>query len=188
MDEGFLDTDGEHQHDSTVSSLSVKLQGEVDLDLVQEWVSNVLQTKGTDIFRMKGVLSIANAEQKFVYQAVHMIFNGNFEDKWTSEEKKESKLVFIGKNLDHDELKKGFSACLVTPEVLEKKLKALRFGMGDAVQCNTGAGTWSTGKVVKLMYRDDFMPPGIVAPYQIQLASGDLIYAPSDEDEVIRKA
>mmetsp|Transcript_48555 Transcript_48555/g.96801 ORF Transcript_48555/g.96801 Transcript_48555/m.96801 type:complete len:412 (-) Transcript_48555:554-1789(-) len=187
-DEGFLDTEAEHEHDSTVSSSSVKIEGEVDLDLVQEWVSKTLQTKGTDIFRMKGVLCIANADQKFVYQAVHMIFNGNFEDKWAEGEDRASKLVFIGKNLDHAELKAGFLACVLTPELKEKKLKSLRFAIGDAVQCNTGGGTWSKGKVVKLMYRDEYMPPGMVAPYQVQIDGGDLIYAPSDEDEVIKKA
>jgi len=38
------------------------------------------------------------------------------------------------------------------------------------------------------MYRDDGMPPGMVAPYQVKLDSGDLIYAPEDSDELIRKA
>merc|ERR1711937_706689 len=114
---------------------------------------------------MKGVLSINHAEQKFVYQAVHMIFNGNFEEEWAQDEKRESKLVFIGKNLDHAALKEGFAACIVTPEVLEKKKKTLRFAMGDTVEC---------------------MPPGMVAPYQVKLASnGSLIYAPADSNDLV---
>merc|ERR1719181_1550421 len=133
MDPEFLNTDGEHEHDNSVTSLSIIEQGVVDLDLVQEWVGEILQTKGADIYRMKGVLSINHAEQKFVYQAVHMIFNGNFEEEWARDEKRESKLVFIGKNLDHAALKEGFAACIVTPEVLEKKKKTLRFAMGDTV-------------------------------------------------------
>merc|ERR1712228_901588 len=92
MDPEFLNTDGEHEHDSTVSSISIVEPGELDLDLVQAWVGDILQTKGADIFRMKGVLAIANAEQKFVYQAVHMIFNGNFDEKWSADEIRESKL------------------------------------------------------------------------------------------------
>jgi len=162
--------------------------GEVDLDLVQEWVSKILQEKGADIFRMKGVLAIANAEQKFVYQAVHMIFNGNFDDeKWGADEEKKSKLVFIGKNLNHTELKAGFEACVLSPELLEKKKASLRFTIGSKVQCNTGGG-WKSGQVVTLWYRDEFMPPGMVAPYQVQLDDGSLIYAPSDQEELIRKA
>jgi len=187
MDPEFLNTDGEHEHDNTVSSISVKLPGDVDLDMVQSWVSELLQTKGADIYRMKGVLSIANAEQKFVYQAVHMIFNGNFDEEWAPDEVRESKLVFIGKNIDHEALKAAFTACAVTEESKEKKLKALRFGIGSKVECNTGSG-WKKGEVVKLMYREDGMPPGMVAPYQVQLENGGCIYAPADQDEVIRKA
>jgi len=188
MDPEFLNTDGEHEHDSTVSSLSVVQQGNVDLDLVQDWVSEILQTKGADIYRMKGVLAIEHAEAKFVYQAVHMIFNGNFEDeKWAPDEPRSSKLVFIGKNLDHAALKAGFAACAATSEAQEKKRKQLRFALGDKVVCNTGGG-WQQGEVVKLMYRDEMMPPGMVAPYQVKLSSGGLIYAPSDSDDLIRKA
>ena len=134
-----------------------------------------------------GVLAVAYSKQKFVYQAVHMIFNGNFDEPWGADEKRESKLVFIGKNLDHDELKKGFTDCASTPEKLQKKLKSLRFAIGDKVKCNTGGG-FAKGTVVKLMYRDDEMPPGMVAPYQVKLDDGDLIYAPSDSDDLIRKA
>ena len=75
MDPGFLDEGEEHVHDQSVSSLSIVLPGELDLDDVSRWVRNILMTK-TDIFRMKGVLAIANSEEKFVYQGVHMIFSG----------------------------------------------------------------------------------------------------------------
>jgi len=187
MDPEFLNTDGEHEHDSSVTSLSIVQPGEVDLDAVQAWVGEILQSKGADIFRMKGVLAIANAEQKFVYQAVHMIFNGNFEDPWTADEVKESKLVFIGKNLDHAALKAAFAACAVTEDLKAKKIKNLRFAMGDTVECNTGSG-WQKGEVVAMMYRDEGMPPGMVAPYQVKLADGGLIYAPHDTDELVRKA
>ena len=186
MDPEFLNTAGEHEHDNTVSSLSIVEKGELDLDAVQEWVGTILQEKGADIYRMKGVLSIANADQKFVYQAVHMIFNGDFTEAWLPGEERTSKLVFIGKNLDHDALKAAFAACLITAEMKEKKLKSLRFAIGDKVQCKTGAG-WSKGTVVQLMWRGPGMPPGMVAPYQVELESGDLIYAPHDDDQLIRK-
>ena len=188
MDPEFLNTDGEHEHDTTVSSLSMGSDIDLDLDLVQDWVGALLQEKGADLYRMKGVLAIKHAEQKFVYQAVHMIFNGNFDDeKWQPDEKRCSKLVFIGKNLNHAELKAGFDACIATPEQQEKKKKAMRFAIGDRVSCNTGGG-WQPGAVASLMYRDEYMPPGMVAPYQVKLDNGGLIYAPQDTDELIRKA
>ena len=53
MDPEFLNTDGEHTHDAAVSSVSCAVSGELDLDLVQSWISDILQNKGADIFRMK---------------------------------------------------------------------------------------------------------------------------------------
>merc|ERR1719161_2760127 len=166
MDPEFLNTDGEHEHDTTVSSLSVILPGEVDFKKVQEWVGWVLRTQATDIYRMKGVLAIKHSRQKFVYQAVHMIFNG--------------------KNLDKEALKSGFTSCAWTPELEEETRAKLRFTVGDAVECKTSDG-WERGAVVSQMYREDYMPPGMVAPYQVKLDTGDIIYAPVDEDDVIRK-
>ena len=120
-----------------------------------------------------------------------MIFNGNFEDAWAEGEKRMSKLVFIGKNTALEGLKEGFEACLSTDELRAKQLESLRFKIGDSVECNTGAG-WKSGKVVAQMYREKYMPPGMVAPYQVQLdgeggSPGSLIYAPADEDGLIRK-
>eukprot|EP00912_Choanoflagellata_sp_UC4_P001032 UC4_evm3s638 len=116
MDPEFLDTDAEHVHDQTVTSLSITQPGEVHMSLVNEWVSDTLRTKGQNIFRMKGVLAMSGAPLKFVYQAVHMIFDGRYDEPWGDNEPRENKLVFIGKNLDHDDLKKGFKACLDSPE------------------------------------------------------------------------
>jgi G3E family GTPase len=188
MDPEFLDTEGEHVHDNTVSSLSIIQPGDVDLEAVQEWVGWVLREKATDIYRMKGVLAIAHADQKFVYQAVHMIFNGTFDEEevWKEGETRESKLVFIGKNLDKEALKSGFAKCAISPELMEKKKKALRFEMGQKVECRTGKG-WEKGQVAALMYRDEYMPQGVVAPYQVKLDNGSLIYAPHDDDQLIRK-
>merc|ERR1711871_606289 len=178
-----MGTEGEHVHDQTVSSISIKLPGEVDLEEVQKWVGNILQTEGANIFRMKGVLAIAHSEMKFVYQAVHMIFNGDFDGQWEEGEEKMSNLVFIGKNLDHDKLRNGFTACAYSEEKQAAKLAALRFKVGQEVECNTANG-WAAGKVVQLMFRGDYMDPGMVAPYQVQLTDGTLIYAPMDSDQL----
>merc|ERR1719240_1076510 len=100
MDPEFLNTDGEHEHDTSVSSVSITKEGLLDLGSVQDWITPLLQTKGADIYRMKGVLNVKHATQKFVYHAVHMIFNGEFTEPWAEDEPRGSKLVFIGKNLD----------------------------------------------------------------------------------------
>merc|ERR1712146_386890 len=85
----------------------------------------------------KGCLNVRFATQKYVYHAVHMIFNGEFED-WQEDESKGNKLVFIGKNLDAAALRAGFAECLATEANLKKKLEALRFKVGDRVECNMG--------------------------------------------------
>ena len=74
----------------------------------------------------------------------------------------------------------------LTPEMKAKRLRALRFQIGDKVQCKTGED-YENGTVVALMYRNDNMPPGIIAPYQVKLDGSDvLIYAPVDDDRLIR--
>ena len=185
MDPEFLNTENEHEHDTTVSSVSVVEKRPLDLDAIQRWVNYLLVNKGTDLYRMKGVLNIANSDERFMFQAVHMIFNGTFDEPWLADETRESRFVFIGKNLDHDELKKGFEKCVLTPELAAKRLEDLRFDVGDAVVCNTSSG-WVDGNVIGRMYRDDYMPAGVVAPYQVKLNDGTMIWAPEDDDDFIR--
>eukprot|EP00316_Scyphosphaera_apsteinii_P008368 CAMPEP_0119308818 /NCGR_PEP_ID=MMETSP1333-20130426/12785_1 /TAXON_ID=418940 /ORGANISM="Scyphosphaera apsteinii, Strain RCC1455" /LENGTH=454 /DNA_ID=CAMNT_0007312675 /DNA_START=1 /DNA_END=1365 /DNA_ORIENTATION=+ len=192
MDPEFLNTDGEHEHDTSVSSVSITETTELlDLALVEEWISDLLKTKGVDIYRMKGVLNIKHADERFVYHAVHMIFKGEFMEPWAEGEARGSKLVFIGKNLDATALRAQFRDCLAIPANLEKKLKALRFDIGQRVLCKTGEGDtgWSLGTVSKLMWRDDDdMDPGMVAPYQLLMDNGDILSAPADSDDLVRMA
>jgi len=190
MDPEFLNSDSEHEHDDSVSSLSITQAGDVNIEDLRSWMGDLLADKGNDIFRMKGVISIAHAKQRYVYQGVHMLFEGMFDDDhvWGADDARESKLVFIGKGLDKAALADGFRACLETPEKVAERIEQLRFKVGDRVQCQTGTDIWSAGEVVALMYRDDGMPPGLLAPYQVRLDSGHLVYAPVDEDAFVRAA
>jgi len=165
--------------------------GELDLDLLREWMGTTLQAAGTDIREMAGVLSIYRANEKFVLRGAHMHgavvqLEGEFVATWSEDESRESKLVFLGSNLDHEMLDRGLRGCVVSPMVIAQKIKALRFAVGDAVECRTRGG-WAKGIVVDLLYRDDSMPPGLIAPYQLRLDTDEsLIYAPEDTGEVIR--
>jgi hypothetical protein len=85
------------------------------------------------------------------YHAVHMLFNGNFMEDWGADEPRVSKLVFIGRNLNKKELEEGFAACLHTPELQKRKIEALRFSVGDAVECHVDGG-WAPGEVVAQLY------------------------------------
>ena len=62
----------------------------------------------------------------------------------------------------------------------------LRFGVGDPVRCKVSATQWKKGTVVALHYREDQWPEDMVAPYQVQLNNGPLIYAPQDDDRLIQ--
>ena len=185
-DPGFLDPKrAPTKHDALVSSHSIDQgaarhlrgvkTGELDLMLTQEWIGSLLEEQGADIYRMKGVLAIAHSNRRFVFHAVHMNMDGSFEAPWADGEPRESKLVFIGKGLDPKALNEAFNSCLDSPELTAERLAALRFAIGDTVECNTGEGEWATGEIVQLMYRDDGMPPGMIAPYQVRLSDGECI-------------
>ena len=102
----------DHEHDDEVSSVGITLGGDLDPDRLNGWLSDLLGRKGPDIFRMKGVLSIKGEEQRFVFQGVHMLFDGRPDRLWGDEPRSNS-LIFIGRNLDRAELEEGFKACLV---------------------------------------------------------------------------
>ena len=189
------------KHDASVSSVSLNQgaarhlrkgikQGELDLALVKKWLDELISTKGADMFRMKGVLSIAHAEEQYVYHSVHEIFTGSFEEPWGADEARVSKLVFIGKNLDAKELAASFNSCLATDENMERRAKALRFAVGDAIECIVDdPKLWMSGTVVSLLYRDDEMPPGVLASYEIQLDDdppGWTTYCVPDIEDLIR--
>ena len=78
MDPEFLNTDAEHEHDESVSSLGINVKGEVDMSALSVWMDDLLREQGGDIFRMKGVLACQGYPKKWAYQAVHMIMSSVF--------------------------------------------------------------------------------------------------------------
>lgn len=101
-----------HQHDESVYSVALVAEGALDGDKLNNWLAELLQTQGPDIFRMKGILNIAGEENRFVFQGVHMLFEGKPERPWKDGETRKNQLVFIGRNLDETQLKQNFLACL----------------------------------------------------------------------------
>jgi G3E family GTPase len=101
----------DHEHDETVTSVALEADGELDGEKVNRWLGELLGTKGQDIFRMKGILALAGAEERFVFQGVHMLFDGRPDRPWDGERRR-SQLVFIGRDLDRAALERGFRACL----------------------------------------------------------------------------
>lgn len=78
---------------------------------VSAWINDVLQTQGPDILRAKGIINVSGEERRLVFQAVHMILEGDLQRPWREDEPRVSRLVFIGRDLDPEALKAGFEAC-----------------------------------------------------------------------------
>jgi G3E family GTPase len=119
FDEGFLDTEGEHRHDQSVSSVGIVIEGEFFGEKLFEWLSNLLKTKGKDIFRSKGIFAMVDDERKFVFQGVHMSLSmgcsedlGMTHENWSPDSKPVNKFCFIGKNLNRDEISNGLESCI----------------------------------------------------------------------------
>ena len=102
-----------HVHDDAVTSVSLAMDGEVDLDKVNDWLGMLLNDRWQDLFRMKGVLAIEGCYDRYVFQGVHALFEGMPDRPWEDGEARTSRLVFIGKQLNRSELEAGFEACKV---------------------------------------------------------------------------
>ena len=102
----------QHEHDDEVGSIAIEREGDVDPDRLNKWLSTLLMERGVDIFRMKGFISLAGESRRFVFQGVHMLFDGQPDREW-GDDPRHNQLVFIGRNLDEQGMRQGFNACLV---------------------------------------------------------------------------
>eukprot|EP00536_Pseudo-nitzschia_multiseries_P016590 jgi/Psemu1/221798/e_gw1.1158.15.1 len=169
----FLDEDGEHMHDESVTSVACKVKGHpLNINLMQRWIQRLVTEDGANLYRYKGVLAVKGMDEKFVFQGVGMIFSGGFDEtKWKEpEDERESRFVFIGKNLNHEFLRDGFMACRVTDD--------LRFPVGATVEANVGE--FAKGTVIKHWDEGN--------AYRIQLDNEAKVnvWAPIDIDAYVR--
>ncbi|QII49043.1 GTP-binding protein [Bacillus paralicheniformis] len=112
IDPHFLEDHHHHHHDDKVSSIAFREEKPLDLAKVDHWMSYLVREKGEDLLRYKGILSIKGEEYRIVFQGLHMLFSGRPDRKWNENETKQSELVFIGKNLDKEELERQFKNCI----------------------------------------------------------------------------
>ena len=110
IDPEFLDEDA-HDHDESVHSVAITELGSVDSDKLNRWLYQLIQERGSDIFRMKGILDVDDADRRFVFQGVHMTLDGRPGKPWKPGEVRRNELVFIGRNLNEAELRAGFLSC-----------------------------------------------------------------------------
>jgi len=101
----------EHRHDEAVTSVGIVEPGDVDVKKFNNWLSTLLQTKGPDLYRMKGILSLRGDPKRHVFQGVHMQLDSEASKPW-GKDPRVNKLVFIGRDLDRAALMEGFRKCL----------------------------------------------------------------------------
>lgn len=114
-DPHFLDAHDDHHHhdhvgDSGVKSVSLR-GGEMDPKKFFPWIEKTTQIDGPNILRLKGIIAIKDDSERYVVQGVHMILEGDHQRPWRNEEKRESRLVLIGRDLDEERLRRTFEAC-----------------------------------------------------------------------------
>ncbi|MFA6267417.1 MAG: GTP-binding protein [Pseudolabrys sp.] len=101
-----------HYHDEDMQSISLSTDKPLNPDKFFPWVQELVQTEGKDILRSKGILSFKDDDERFVFQGVHMILDGDHQRKWKDDEARLSRIVFIGRHLPEDKIRKGFESCV----------------------------------------------------------------------------
>lgn len=91
--------------------MSLSLDRPVDGAAFTRWIQTLLNEQGPDILRAKGIIDVAGEDKRLVFQAVHMILEGELQRPWGEAERRWSRAVFIGRDLDEAALRKGFEAC-----------------------------------------------------------------------------
>ncbi|MDP3526459.1 MAG: GTP-binding protein [Hoeflea sp.] len=97
-------------HDLTIESVSLRA-GPVNPKRFFPWIEKITQLEGPNILRLKGIIAFDGDADRYVIQGVHMIVEGDHQRPWKDGEKRESRLVFIGRNLDREKLERTFLAC-----------------------------------------------------------------------------
>ena len=101
------------KHDKTVGSITLVESGELDDTKLNAWLDKLMYNHGPNIFRMKGILNIAGEDNRYVFQGVHMLFDGRQDRPWKPDEPRKNELVFIGRNLEQMKLAESFRTCFV---------------------------------------------------------------------------
>ena len=109
----FLESDHDHEHDDDITSVSFVSETPLDFEKFQTWFGKVLQTRGQDILRSKGILDFDGLDERYVFQGVHMLMDGSPMGEWPKDKPKSSRVVFIGRDIENMGLKDGFEACKI---------------------------------------------------------------------------
>ena len=101
-----------HYHDEDMQSVSLNTDKPLDPDKFFPWIQDLVAVDGPNILRCKGILSFKNDDERFVFQGVHMILDGDHQRPWKEGEERVSRIVFIGRNLPEEKIRAGFESCI----------------------------------------------------------------------------
>jgi G3E family GTPase len=101
-----------HYHDEHMQSVAIRTDKPLDPDKFFPWVQDLVANDGPSILRSKGILSFKDDPERFVFQGVHMILDGDHQRPWKEDEARESRIVFIGRDLPEEKIRQGFAACV----------------------------------------------------------------------------
>jgi G3E family GTPase len=101
-----------HYHDEDMQSISLRSDKPLNPDKFFPWVQDLVQKEGPNILRCKGILAFKDDDARFVFQGVHMILDGDHQRPWKAGEKRDSRIVFIGRNLPGKKIAEGFESCI----------------------------------------------------------------------------
>jgi len=102
-----------HYHDEDMQSLSLHSDKPLDPTKFMPWLQKLVAEDGANILRSKGILAFEGDDDRYVFQGVHMMLEGDHQRKWKDGEKRESRLVFIGRELPEQKIRDGFAQCIV---------------------------------------------------------------------------
>ena len=105
LDPGFLVEEHDHEHDDAVGSLALVEERPMDLEKLGGWISDLVASRGPDLFRMKGIIQLAGKDERYVLQSVHMLIDADFDRPWKPGERRRTEFVIIGRDLDADGLR-----------------------------------------------------------------------------------
>ena len=106
---------GPARHTDGIACVSLQIDQALDRSRFMAWLQRLVLEQGQDLLRAKGIVNLAGAARRFVFQGVHMMMDTELTQPWTEGERRDSRLVFIGRRLDAALLQDELQHCAATP-------------------------------------------------------------------------
>jgi G3E family GTPase len=99
-------------HNDNIGAFVFKSDKPFDPERLEEFLGGVVQVYGPDLLRYKGILYMKGINKRMLFQGVHMLMGAEPGKPWLANEKKTTKMVFIGRKLPQEIFTKGLEQCL----------------------------------------------------------------------------